>query len=83
MDNNSFGYTNPKDTLRSLKIYRSIIQKQMTYFPLSMDLLRSNSKKLIAVIDFYIKDYEDFFKVRQAKQHAKHMQLIFEDIENQ
>ena len=72
-------YTNPRETLRSLKIYRSIISKQISYFPLSMELLRSNSKKLIAVIDLYINDYENFFKELSRKQNDMQQQLKFED----
>ena len=75
------GYTNPKDTLRSLRIYRAVILKQINYFPLSMELLRSNTNKLIAVIDLYIKDYEQFFKDKQNKKQEDNLQLIFEDIE--
>lgn len=79
MELNNYGYTNPKDTLRSLKIYKSVIKKQMSYFPLSMDLLRLNSRKLIAVLDIYINDYEQYFKNRNLATNLNSHQLSFED----
>lgn len=79
MESNNYGYTNPKDTLRSLRIYKSVIKKQMSYFPLSMDLLRLNSRKLIAVIDLHISEYEQYFKNRNLATNSNSHQLSFED----
>ena len=81
MESSNYGYTNPKDTLRSLRIYKSVIKKQMSYFPLSMDLLRLNSRKLIAVLDVYINDYEQYFKNRNLATNLNSHQLSFEDNE--
>lgn len=75
--NNTYCMT-PKEVLRALKIYRSVLQKQITYFPLTFTGLRCKTRELIALLDVYIEDYQDFFK-SQKKDDLNKIQLTIFD----
>ena len=64
MNNTNFSYTDPKQTLKSLHIYKSTLKKQIRYLP---DGLKQSANTHFALVDLYIEDYQDFLKKRSNK----------------
>ena len=72
---------NPKELYKSLKIHRSVINKQLQCLDYSFAELRFQLRKYLAYIDLQIQDYDQFFKTRQDKIQENRLELLFEDVE--
>lgn len=64
MNNTNFSYTDPKQTLKSLHIYKSILKKQIQFLP---NGLKQSANTHLALVDLYIEDYQNFFQERSNK----------------
>ncbi len=71
------GVSNPREDLKSLIRYKSVIETEMRLLSPSFKGIKSNMRQHLALVDFAIQDYHEFFK---EKKRRYEQQQLFKDI---